>query len=402
MPQSGARFGETIAAVNGNFLIGEPSRSVANIPFVGQSYLFDGVSGNLKYSLANPEPAAHDSFGSSLDGGDGLIFVGSPGLEQSVYVFDHNTGSLLREINPPAQQGVSNGLFGSGLAYGSGDLIVVDPSFSVNFGPQSVGEGYQFNSSSGDLRHLVPNPEPNDGDVFGVGIFLGLFGNKFLVGTIADNANAGRVWIFDRATAQPLFALQNPRPDTPPPLNLPDFFGWSAAANEKIIVVGANEDDSSGVEGSGTVFVFDADSGDLLHTLYSPQLESNGEFGRSVALTPDGNILVGAWGTSVGEFNSAGHVYLFSGATGNLLLDIPNPAPTENAQFGWSLRAIENRILVGAVSANALLDGKPIGGAGAIYVFDSVPEPNTCALSIFVLYVLFLHQRRLLRPQQPG
>ena len=393
-PQPGARFGQTVAAVDGDILVGEPSRSTANLPFVGRAHLFDGNTGQLKYTLDNPEPDfSHDAFGTALDSGDGYLFVGAPGLENSVYIFDQATGALLREINPPPPEpGTVNGYFGHGLTYGGGDLLIVDPSFGMGGRLDVIGRGYLYDPSNGALRRFVPNPEPNYADVFGVGISLAIFGDKAAIGTVADNSNAGRVWVFDRATAQPLFKIDNPRPDTPPPLNLLDFFGWSVAANDKIIVVGSDEDDSSGVEGSGTVFVFDSSTGDLLHTLYSPQLESNGEFGRSVGLTPQGDILVGAWGTTVNGVDGAGHVYLFDGATGAMLLDIPNPEPSEFAQFGWSVDALADRIIIGAMSANTSLNGEFLPATGAVYVFMLVPEP--CSLHVAVGLLLVAAMRR--------
>src|SRR5262249_45572825 len=146
------------------------------------------------------------------------------------------------------------------------------------------------------------------GDAFGFGAPLALFGNNIAVGSIADDGFDGRVSVFNRDSGQVIFSLDNPNPARPQPLNLADWFGFSVAANEQIIAVGSQEDDTAGVDGSGTVYVFNSTTGALLHTLFSPQLEDNGEFGRSVSVTPNGNILVGAWGTSVEGVEAAGHV----------------------------------------------------------------------------------------------
>ena len=380
-PQPGARFGETLATDGTDILVGEPSRLVGDVAFSGRVHLFDGTTGQLKYTLENPEPHSDDTFGRSIDLGDGYVFVGAPGLEQSVYVFEHATGALLREINPPLQPGTDNSHFGSGVAYDNGDLLIVDPSFTINFGPQNIGQGYLFDPSTGALQHIVLNPEPNNSDLFGIGISLAMFGDKMAIGSVADNSYAGRVWVIDRQTAEPVFMIENPRPDTSDPSFNFDFFAWSVAANEQVIVVGANEDASSGAEGSGTVYVFDSETGDILHTLFSPQLESNGEFGRSVGLTPSGDILVGAWGTTVDGIDGAGRVYLFDDVTGKLLLDIPNPEPSEIAQFGWSVESLGNRIVVGAMSANTTLDGEFLPATGAVYVF-AIPEPPARWLAI--------------------
>jgi hypothetical protein len=236
------------------------------------------------------------------------------------------------------------------------------------------------------LNLSIPNPEPSRQEVFGVGIPLAVFGEKIAVGSFTDDSFDGRIWVFDRVSGSVLFTLENPDPHRPPPQNLPDWFGWSVAANEEIIIVGSREDDKSGVDGSGTAYVFDSNSGALLHTVFSPQPESNGEFGRSVAVTSDGNILVGAWGTSVNGIEGAGRAYLFDGGTGDLLLDIPNPEPQEFALFGWSVAAVGNRLAVGAING---VSGE-VPSTGSVYVFASVPEPSTAVLTGALVVVYWL------------
>jgi hypothetical protein len=159
------------------------------------------------------------------------------------------------------------------------------------------------------------------------------------------------------------------------------------AANEHTIAVGAHNDDTSGVADSGTVYVFDSNTGALRHTLFSPQLELDGHFGEALAITPDGNVLVGAWSNNVNGFENAGHAYLFDGLTGNLLMDIPNPDPTGNAAFGWRVAAMDNRLIVGDFASTE-----------GVYVFESIPEPSSVVLMAPLLIVIAaLHQVRRLR-----
>jgi hypothetical protein len=103
-------------------------------------------------------------------------------------------------------------------------------------------------------------------------------------------------------------------------------------------------------------------------------------------LTPQGDILVGAWGTTVNGIDGAGHVYLFDGSTGSLLLDIPNPEPSEFAQFGWSVDAMANRIIVGAMSANTSTNGEILPATGVVYVF-AIPEPHATSLVLTILLI---------------
>lgn len=231
---------------------------------------------------------------------------------------------------------------------------------------------------------------PTDKDAFGSGIGLSLFADKVAIGAVNDNSFAGRVWVFDSDTGAVAFTLENPNPES----TLFDWFGWSVAANEDIIAVGAREDGTSGVQGSGTVYIFDSQTGALRNTLFSPQLETNGEFGRSVALTLDGDVLVGAWGTSVNGIEAAGHAYLFDGESGTLLLDMANPEPTSFASFGWSVSAAGNRIVVGAVGAQPAA----MPSSGAVYVFEAIPEPSSIALlAALVIAVLVVQVARTVK-----
>jgi hypothetical protein len=85
--------------------------------------------------------------------------------------------------------------------------------------------------------------------------------------------------------------------------------------------------------GERTVYVFDSKTGALRHTLFSPELTSMSNFGESLAVTDDGDVVVGAWWTSVDGFEAAGHAYLFDGQNGRLLMEIPNPEPESFAAF---------------------------------------------------------------------
>ena len=221
-----------------------------------------------------------------------------------------------------------------------------------------------------------------------------MFGGKVAAGAITadsgvsgspDGAAAGRVWVFDRFSGEVAFTLENPHPES----FLFDWFGWAVAANDDVILVGAQEDTASGVADAGGVYVYDSQTGELEMTLFSPQLEDNGEFGRSVALTPSGDILVGAWGTGADGVEGAGHVYLFNGESGDLLLDIPNPEPTEFAAFGWSVAALNDRIVVGAQQGNS----GDLPATGAVYVFSTVPEPGTLILAAAAIVAMAASRR---------
>jgi FG-GAP repeat protein/PEP-CTERM motif-containing protein len=102
-------------------------------------------------------------------------------------------------------------------------------------------------------------------------------------------------------------------------------------------------------------------------------------------------VLVGAYGASMDVIRAAGHAYLFDGETGNLLMDLANPEPTQGAAFGWSVSATENRILVGALLANS----EEALESGAVYVYEAVPEPTTWLMAMAgVAGVVVMRARR--------
>jgi outer membrane protein assembly factor BamB len=344
----------------------------------------------------NPAPADLDDFAPALAGGDGRVFIATHGLDDRIYAFSTTDGGLLHTISNPDGQG---GNFATWVAYGSGSVLTSSPAyFDPGLQMDIVGRAYLFDARNGLLQRPLPNPEPKAGDAFGSGKSLAVFGNRAVVGadtddlpgdTQPDGDNPGRVWVFDRLTGQTVFTLENPNPQKSPPNFFSDWFGSRIAASDEVIAVGALFDHTSGIEDSGTVYIFDSETGVLRHTLFGPQSERNGRFGETIAITPDGNVLVGAWNTTILGEQATGHAYLFDGMTGDLLLDIRNPELEQFGAFGVSVAATEQLVFVGAPAA------------GAVYVFEGIPEPSALALAGTVLAVV-LGWSRIRRMKEAG
>jgi outer membrane protein assembly factor BamB len=369
-PQLVPSFGDALAVVDGDILVGEPQWAPPGTRDVGRAHLFDGQTGALRFTFDEPEPEGNRiTFGQSVAGGDGSIFIGRRGR---VHVYDAITGQPRFLIEPPDDDGDS---FASHMTYGNGSLLISEPSFDTGgLEGISVGRAHLYDAASGQMRFTLPNPEPGRQEAFSLGYSLAIFGDKLAVGSFPDNDFAGRVWVFDRSSGETRFTLENPHPESPPPHFLADWFGWSVAANEELIVVGADEDETDGIDSSGTVYVFDAVTGALRHTLFSPRSQIDGEFGRMVALTPDGDVLVGAYGEIVNSVMNAGRAYLFDGETGGLLLEFANPEGGIGT-FGWTVAATESQILIGAPASQT------------VYVYQTIPEPSALILCATVLVV---------------
>ncbi|NUN97223.1 MAG: FG-GAP repeat protein, partial [Candidatus Omnitrophica bacterium] len=112
----------------------------------------------------------------------------------------------------------------------------------------------------------------------------------------------------------------------------------NANGQGNVIVGAPEEDPDSSPERAGRAYIFDGTSGLLIYTLVSPNEISVGRFGSCVSGVPDvngdgrGDVVVGADSEEVETFQSvglAGRAYIFDGVTGNLLHTLVSP----NASF---------------------------------------------------------------------
>jgi len=139
-----------------------------------------------------------------------------------------------------------------------------------------------------------------------------------------------------------------------------DQFGYSVDANDDYIIVGA-KNDNEGASNAGSVLVYDATDLTADPTrLVNPTPQSSDQFGNSVALT-DTQLIVGAY--SANDFGAdAGIIYIYD------ITDLSaSPSRLYNSvaysEFGWSVAASSNYIVVGAHDQNS--------NTGSVYVYDA-------------------------------
>ncbi|MBN2473708.1 MAG: lamin tail domain-containing protein [Pirellulales bacterium] len=215
-------------------------------------------------------------------------------------------------------------------------------------------------------QQTLGNPSTNPLNEFGR--FVAADGDKVLVGSPRENlgvhVEAGAAYLFDGATGELLQTFENPTPADG------DRFGRAVAAVGNHVLIGAPLDDT-GAEDAGAVYLFDGQTGELLHELRSPRPRANDQFGRAIA-TVGNHVLVGARladviseQTGAIEYEDSGAAYLFDGTTGELLQTYLSPTPSQNAQFGYSVAAMGDNVLVGA-----RWDETGTEGVGAVYLFD--------------------------------
>ncbi|HAX79448.1 MAG TPA: hypothetical protein DCY88_27380 [Cyanobacteria bacterium UBA11372] len=284
-------------------------------------------------------------------------FVLTRQTEQERWPFDGFSAVAYLDVNPDVKQAVERG--------------------SVS----SAFEHY-FNSGAAEGRpiRIIPNPEPDgiigDRKMYGrgfdwFGTSVAMLGNNVLVGSPGNDTrsyqyyeeqfrnfyspdfdlsgfNAGAAYLFNGTTGTLLQTFQNPDPTR-------GYFGSNVATAGNNVLIGAR----------GGVYLFDSVTGKHLQTFLSPTPEENGGFGSTMTAAGN-NVLMGAPNKNTSGY-SAGAAYLFDSVTGNLLQTFNNPTPAPGDDFGSSVAASGNKVLIAAPN-----DDAGANDAGAAYLFDSV------------------------------
>jgi hypothetical protein len=212
----------------------------------------------------------------------------------AVYFFDAHTGAQLNKLVP--EDGGPQQNFGLRLIFRD-DLLIVSATGDDDQGSDS-GSVYVYRYPELDLLYkLVPDDLKKD-DFFGNSISL--LGNSLAVGGLRNSG--AQVYLYDLTNG-----LITSKLSAPDGLE-GDIFGSGVAMSDRYVFVGADQGDGASAM-SGSVYIFDRDTGNYATTVYAQDGQSADQFGASVAFE-DGVLCVGA------PFDSdladrAGSVYLF-------------------------------------------------------------------------------------------
>ncbi|MCB9838777.1 MAG: hypothetical protein H6813_05515 [Phycisphaeraceae bacterium] len=359
LPSDGARldyFGSSVA-IDGDLAIIGADGDDDNGFDSGSAYVFHVLTGQQLAKLLPSDGAAGDEFGASVAISGGLAVVGAIGGDDngygsgSAYVFDVNTGQQLVKLLP------SDGAAGRGFGYSvaiSGGLAIVGARLDEDNGRRS-GSAYVFDAETGQQLHKLLALDGTSADYLGgsVAIDSGLA----ILGAHGDDdhgSGRGSVYVFDATTGQQLEII------------LPDDgaagvgFGASVASNDGLVLVGA------GAFITGSAYVFDPMTWQQQHKLLHNDGFVSDLFGRPVAIS-GGLAIIGASGDDDNGVNS-GSAYVFDAKTGQQLVKL---LPSDGAfadRFGQSVAISDGLALVGAWE-----DGDNGDFSGSAYLFDLTP-----------------------------
>lgn len=302
-------FGFSLA-INGSFIAIGARFDDIDGPDSGAVYVYNRLTRNFLYAPFASDVGPGDLLGGSIAIDNNLLFatapnddVGAVSNAGSVYVFDlTDNGRFLQRLTAPSP--VVFDAFGWHVSASDGLIMVGAPSALVGGDQTGVTHAY-LSSSFSHITTLVP----------------------------PDGTPSG-------------------------------FFGGSSAISSDYVAVTSSRNDIGiGIGESGSVYVYDYASGNLLHKLTPNDPQEGAQFGSSVAIEGD-IIAVGAPFTDDTGTNS-GSVYLFDGTTGNQITKI---IPDDSAAFDWFGVEI-------AIDTDTLVIGSPFkvlpsGRYGSVYIYD--------------------------------
>jgi len=219
------------------------------------------------------------------------------------------------------------------------------------------------------LLYSLFDPSTNAQSTARQGSSVAVDGNLVVVGVPGDEVgahDAGTVKVYDATTGMLLHTLVNPHPSAG------EFFGWAVGISGTWVVVGANSDKGgSNLVGDavGSAFIYDL-AGPTptlpMITLTNPSPSSGDLFGHAVAISGN-RVVIGSPGEDT-DATDAGVVYVYdlSGAAPAVpQFVLRNPSPATNEGFGFTV-AISGGLVVAATP----FDGTGAPFAGSAYVFD--------------------------------
>lgn len=313
------------------------------------------IEHDLKITMPQPVPAL---FGDSVSLAGSVAVVsataGTNGMNYgAAYALDVNTGELLFEL-VPEPDGENQGYDLVGRAIASTEQFAVVTA--MEFGFRGIAKVFDLTTGQ-QILSLSPEYVSENSSHYGFGVSVAANGSYIAIGAPYDHVSGlydtapAEVYLFDATTGEQLFKFA-------PEHGIHDpVFGESVAVSDTVVVVSNGGDE-------GLVSVYDISTGDLRFNLSTPELEGMDDwYGLKLAVT-DSLIAVGVPYEEV-PGNGNGSVYIFDAQTGNLLRTLSVDNEDQNNLFGWSID-LDGSIAVIGTRGSSEIEAAP----GAAYVFD--------------------------------
>jgi len=287
----------------------------------------------------------------------GMPFTGDGGVVQ---VFDAATGAHSLTLEPGENE--TNGGLGYTVA-ASGNIALASARWDRHDGDANVGSASLFDLSSGERLFKLTGVHDLPAGAFGRSVAVSE--RYALVGAVnvLDNGEPtpGSVYVYDVATGALRFVL------TPPGGAEDDLFGIGVALTDDVAAIGASSASVAGAN-SGSVYLFDLETGAELGVISPDDAQDGQAFGLSVA-TSGTTIAVGAPGDD-DVADNAGAVYVFDLETRAQTAKLVRPEDPRDSYFGRSV-AVHGTLVGGGESVRS-----------NVYIFDTQPAVRSMRLDV--------------------
>jgi len=307
LPSDGARrdsFGQDVAISGTTTIVGAINND-DNGDNSGSAYIFDAATGQQVFKLLPNDGAAEDWFGFSVAIDGDIAVIGAPqdddngSASGSAYIFDATTGQQLFKLLP--DDGMFSDQFGIAVAV-SGDIAVVGSWQDDDLGNFS-GAAYLFDVTSGaQIAKILPE-DGHSAQLFGR--FVSISGTTALISAHGEAGFIGAAYLFDVSDAQNPMQRFKLEPEAGVQMN----FGWSVAVEGTTAIIGAFRD-SHNNQATGSAYLYDTITGELLVNVFADDGADDDEFGVSVGVSGD----IAVVGARLHDDNrtDAGAVYVFA------------------------------------------------------------------------------------------
>ena len=369
-------FSSSLGTLNYLIIVGASGKEVDGIAFAGSLYVFDGTTGELKFTIDNPDPKRGDGFGRNMITTDNYIVVGlnivnknDVGQKGKIFVFD-DTGLLLFTIKNPNGPVYDEWFAGRLGSYG--DKIITRSNFQDSDG-KWIYMAHVFDES-GNLQYTLEDFESNTN----IGYSVSSFGDNIAVYAVDEDANddihTNSVQVFDATSGIFQYVIENPD-------STKGDFGRHIVEVQGNLVVGTSTymwDE----EISGTIHVFDK-SGELSFSIEYPESDFDVQFGSYLAAVGDNIALRSISSEHDEDGNSLSDlIYVFDGKTGDQLFTIDESGlQDENGRSFIQYLDRSGNLVISGLNWN---DHNPT--QKTVHVFEGIP--NTVTTTDYSLLIL--------------
>ncbi len=327
----------------------------------GAAYVFSRSGGvwSQQQKLLASDGTAGDAFGRGVAVAGSTAVVGARGDDDggassgSAYVFVASAGQWTEEQKLVASDMSSSDSFGSAVAV-TGDLVVVG-AYLANGAASSAGAAYVF-TRTGSVWSEQQKLSAADGQSSdGFGSAVAVAGDNVVVGAPDDDdlgSSSGSAYLFTRGPENWNETAKLVAGDG----MASDHFGWGVALDDATAIVGA-PDDGQGGQWAGAAYTF---VGGLAEQKLTGTANAAGDYFGWAAAADGGILLVGAPGDDPG--GSVTFLDLEAGAWVARQKLVP-PVASDGSWFGGWVDLAGDVALVGAMD-----DSEAALHAGAAYV----------------------------------